>query len=151
MPTTHSSRAIAAILLVLSWTAACAGDGTGVVDGNGGTPTLSDDVQPIFTNTCALSGCHTGGSPPLELNLSSGQTFTNTVNVLAGETVSTTMLMRILPEQPDSSYLVHKIQGTHLEEDVGGSGSRMPLTGCCLSSSQIMTIRDWIAAGAANN
>jgi hypothetical protein len=83
------------------------------------------------------------------MNLGSGQSFANAVNVPALETAATTGLMRILPGQPDSSYLVHKIEGTHL--DVGGSGSRMPLSGCCLSSSQIKTIRDWIAAGAQRN
>jgi hypothetical protein len=145
------SQTVTAFLLLVLWTTACAGYGTEAVDGDGGPATFSGGVQPIFTNSCALSGCHTGDSPPLGLNLSAGNAYANTVNVPASETASTTMLMRILPGQPDSSYLVHKIQGTHLDEDVGGSGSRMPLSGCCLSSGQIATIRDWIAAGAVNN
>lgn len=125
------------------------GDGTGNGNGGGAVSTLSGSVQPILTASCAVPGCHTGSAPPQDLDLSEGQTFTNTVNVPANETAQTTMLMRIRPEQPDSSYLVHKIQGTHVA--AGGSGGRMPLSGCCLSTTQINTIRAWVTAGALNN
>lgn len=149
------TRTFIAIGVFVTLMAACAGDGTGL-DANGnpigsdttGTmgPSLSVDVQPILTANCAFSGCHGGTAPAQNQNLSAGQTFANVVNVPANEAP---VLMRIRPNQPDSSYLVHKIQGT--QASVGGSGGRMPLGGAPLSAGEIQTIRDWVAAGAPDN
>jgi hypothetical protein len=58
-------------------------------------------------------------------------------------------LLRVKAGDPDSSYLVHKIQGT--QGTVGGSGGQMPLGRSPLSQDNIDIIRDWIAAGALNN
>lgn len=141
----------ALLVLVL---AGCAGDGTGL-DENGnpiGTPppddevTLSGHVQPIFTASCAFSGCHAGSSPAVGQNLSAGQAWGSIVNVPSQEVPA---LMRVRPSAPDSSYLVHKIQGT--QGTVGGSGGRMPLGGAPLTADQIAIIRAWIAAGALDN
>lgn len=129
--------------------AGCPGDGTGL-DENGnpiGPPpeeglTLSGDVQPIFTANCAFSGCHGGANPVLGQNLSAGQAYGSIVNVTAQESPG---LKRVLPGFPDSSYLVHKIQGTQ------STGVRMPLGGPPLTDPQIATIRGWITAGAPNN
>jgi hypothetical protein len=126
---------------------ACAGDGTGVDGGNGtAAVTLSADVQPILTTSCALSGCHAGANPQEGQNLSDGQTFSNVVNVASNELPT---MDRVQPGQPDSSYLVHKIQGTHLQ--IGGSGERMPLGRSALSASEIALIRAWIQEGAKSN
>lgn len=143
-------------LLLLVLASACVGDGTGLTE-NGdpigtmppsGPPlvaTLSQDVQPIFTANCALSGCHAGANPQLAQNLSTGRTFQSVVNVLSVQS----SLLRVKPSEPDSSYLVHKVQGTHLS--VGGSGGRMPLIGGPLSQTEIDLIRAWIADGAQDN
>lgn len=80
------------------------------------------------------------------MNLGAGQTFSNVVNVAARELPS---MNRVTPSQPDNSYLVHKVQDTHM--DVGGSGSRMPLARSPLSQSDIDLIRAWIQAGAQPN
>lgn len=128
---------------------ACAGDGTGLEDGNNGGSGISfaEDIQPIFTNSCAFAGgCHAGGSPALGMNLSAGQAYQNIVSVPADQLSS---MNRIEPGEPDNSYLIHKIQGT--QSSVGGTGQRMPLTGCCLSQTQIDLIRAWVNAGAENN
>ncbi len=138
--------------LLIGWVViaatACAGDGTGLDDDNNGDAEISfaNDIQPIFTNSCALSGCHAGSSPQVGLNLSEGQSFQNIVSVASVELAS---MNRITPGEPDNSYLIHKIQGT--QGSVGGVGDRMPLTGCCLSQAQIDTIRAWGEAGAENN
>ncbi len=123
---------------------ACAGDGTGLalvsrVD----QVTLSGDVQTIFTSTCTFPGCHAGTNPQRGMNLSVGQTFANVVNVPAME-LST--MNRVTPGQPDDSYLVHKVQGTHLA--VGGSGFQMPIGRSPLTQTEIDLIRAWISAGA---
>ena len=126
---------------------ACAGDGTGLELVSGvDQVTLSGDVQPIFTSTCALSGCHAGTNPTLDMNLSEGQTFANVVNVPAMELAT---MNRVTPGQPNSSYLVHKVQGTHLDE--GGSGFQMPIGRSPLTQTEIDLIRAWISAGAKQN
>ncbi len=137
-----------AIIGLVCVAAACAGDGTGLEGGDGGNggPTLSLDVQPIFTTTCAFSGCHAGSNPEEGQNLSAGQTFANVVNVPSMQLPS---LNRVTPGRPDSSYLVLKLRGTHL--DVGGSGDQMPLGGMPLSMNQLGTIGLWILNGALNN
>ncbi len=142
----HGSRLTSTIIAVAAGVA-CAGDGTGVGNGNGngGVVTLSGDVQPILSQNCTLSGCHSGTSPAQGQNLSTDQTWANTVNVPANQAA----MMRILPGKPDSSYLVHKIQGT--QATVGGFGGRMPLGQSPLSQGDIDKIREWIQAGALNN
>lgn len=138
---------------------ACVGDGTGLdengnpigtgpVCGTPGNPPCGpfDPIQAIFTANCALSGCHAGVQPQQGQNLSEGQAYANIVDVPANEQPN---LMRVRPFLPDSSYLVHKIQGTHV--GVGGSGGQMPLGRIPLTQAQIDLIRDWITAGAPNN
>jgi hypothetical protein len=144
-------------LILVTFLLGCAGDGTGL-DENGmpirdGPPpvpepsaTLSGHVQPILSANCALSGCHAGPNPVLGQNLSVGRTFGSVVDVPSVEVPS---LRRVRPFLPDSSYLVHKIQGT--QAAVGGSGDRMPLIGGALTEDEIALIRAWIAGGALDN
>ena len=139
-------RSVAGPVVVLLLVA-CAGDPTGD-NGNGnggGTPTLLDDIQPIFRSNCALSGCHAGISPQQGMNLSAGISHANTVGVASNQSP----LLRIMAGNPDSSYLVHKIQGT--QGTVGGSGLQMPRGRSPLSQADIDRIRAWITAGALNN
>lgn len=150
-----NSRLVRLVTVVAAvYGAACAGDGSNLTDpgddnssGSGGVAGsgFAAVVQPIFTANCALSGCHAGASPAQGMNLSSGQAYGNIVNVPSVES----RLLRVKPGQPDSSYLVHKIQGT--QTTVGGSGGRMPLGRAALSQTQIDVIRQWIADGAPNN
>ena len=111
------------------------------------TVTLSSHVQPIFSVSCALSGCHAGANPAEMQNLSAGQALSNIVNVVSVQ--ANPAMNRVTPGDPAQSYLVHKIEGT--QGSVGGSGSRMPLTGSPLSANQIAIIRSWITKGALDN
>ena len=143
---------ITAVLVSLG----CAGDGTGLdASGNplgpgGGSVdtavSLSRNVQPVFTASCAFSGCHAGSSPAAALNLSQGRTFANTVNRPSQEVPA---LMRVRPSQPDSSYLIMKLEGT--AGSAGGVATRMPLGGNPLPAAQIDLIRRWILAGALDD
>ncbi len=142
---------LAAGLPLLAILACGGGDSTGPGGGNGGTtvptnPTLSLDVQPIFTASCALAGCHAGTAPAQGQDLSAGNTFGNTVDIPSEQLPS---MNRITPGDPTQSYLVHKIEGT--QTSVGGTGSRMPFGRAALSSTQIATITAWITSGAPNN
>jgi hypothetical protein len=55
-------------------------------------------------------------------------------------------LARVKPKSPDDSYLIRKVEGTHLK--AGGTGGRMPLGGPALDEASIAVIRTWILAGA---
>lgn len=102
-------------------------------------------VQSIFTQNCAFSSCHAGSSPREGMNLSAGQAYANIVGVSSSQVPR---LDRVTPSNPDSSYLVLKLEGQ--AGLVGGIGTRMPLGGS-LTQAQIDTIRAWIATGAPNN
>lgn len=107
----------------------------------GPTVSFSADVQTIFTNSCALSGCHSGPSPSSGLNLQAGNAYAEIVNGNAAQS----NLDLISPGSLEESYLYQKI-------DPNGSrvGSRMPLSGS-ISPEQINTIATWITEGAQNN
>lgn len=106
--------------------------------------TLTELQASIFSPQC--SSCHTGGggSLPASMNLSSASaTFAALVNVASSQQPA---VQRVQPGNPDSSYVVLKLQGA-----AGINGSRMPLGGPFLDAATIDQVRSWIAAGAANN
>lgn len=108
---------------------------------------FATDVQTIFnTSTPACTNCHPSAAG---MNLAPGSSYASIVDQSASEVPA---MKRVRPFMPDSSYLVHKIQGT--QNTVGGSGARMPL-GCsgsgCLSNASINIIRNWILQGAPQN
>jgi len=111
----------------------------------GALVSLSTDVQPIFTAHCALAGCHTGPSPREDLDLGAGQSFSHLVSVTSHECGS---FKRVLPGQPDASYLVFKIEGP---PQPCFSGDRMPEEAPPLPAADQNTIRTWILQGALNN
>jgi hypothetical protein len=106
-------------------------------------PTLTQLQADIFTPICSV--CHTGvgASLPGSQNLTAGHTFASLVNVTSIEVPS---MKRIVPGDPDSSYLVLKIQGSP-----GIVGVQMPASGGPLTQAQIDEVRAWVAAGALNN
>jgi SdrD B-like protein len=109
------------------------------------TVKFATHVQSVFNGFC--TGCHsTAGGAPMGLKLTSDSAYALTVEHAAGEAAG---LKRIRTSLPDSSYLIHKIQGTHA--GVGGSGDRMPSGLPALPNQTIRMIRRWVAAGAANN
>jgi len=118
-------------------------DGGQPVCDNGGLPvsrSLAADVQPIFSNNCALSGCHSGSSPTGGQNLEAGMAFANIVDVTAqGDSGET----RVIPYNAQDSFLVKRIEGRVTPQ--------MPLGMAPLPDGEITAIRTWIAEGAWNN
>ena len=110
--------------------------------GGGGSVSFAGDIQPVFSQSCALSGCHTGASPDEGLDLSAGQAYSNTVNVASRERPE---LDRIEPGDPDNSYLIRKILGANI------SGSRMPLNRAPLDAAVIQMFETWVQEGALDN
>lgn len=140
---------IALYSLFVSSVAAClAGDGTGVVPGVC-TPNPTPDpglfapVQDIFTNSCALSNCHAGANASAGQNLSQGVAISNIVCV---PSTQVSRLFRVQAGNPDSSYLILKVEGN--AGVVGGVGTQMPLIPPLLTQQEVTAIRAWILAGA---
>lgn len=104
--------------------------------------TFSRVQAEIFTPSCALSGCHAGGSPQAGMDLSAGKSYASTVGVRASESTRP----RIAPGDPASSYLISKTAG-----DATISGSRMPLGGPYLPDSAQKLLVDWVQRGAPND
>lgn len=107
------------------------------------TVSFATDVMGVFNAHC--NNCHTAGGAPAQLNLDPGSAYANTVDVPATELNS---MDRIEPGDPDGSYLINKLQNTHVS--VGGSGSFMPPSGT-LPQAEIDLMRTWVTEGALNN
>jgi hypothetical protein len=115
-------------------------------------PTLSSIQRNIFTTTdsagrAACTNCHTtagGRVPPVGMDLGSPNVHGQIVNVAA---VGKPGAIRIIPGDPENSYLIHKIEGR-----TGIAGLRMPRSGPpYLTDGQIRVIKRWIELGALNN
>ena len=100
------------------------------------------DLQPILDENCVA--CHQSGSAEQGLVLEDGKAHQDIVRVRSHQA----KLSLVTPGTPDASYLLRKLEGSHVK--AGGSGARMPL-GDPLGPKQIMMFRTWIADGAKNN
>jgi hypothetical protein len=157
---------------------------------------FKDDVMPIFGFACAGSSCHSGSRPKADLFLgpkcdySNGDCIwpdqPNTDNPAAGQPITqadidkvhsqllassltASAAKRVVPSDPDASFLVDKIAGiqndkgltctnTETNAEVGPCGQWMPYTGGPLcgrgsasGQARVDTIVNWIAQGAKNN
>jgi len=101
------------------------------------------DLMPTIKRRCGA--CHITGDEPGKMALIPGKAYASLVDQPSVEAP----LKRVEPGAAERSYLVHKLQGTHLE--VGGSGVRMPFHQGPLPAKQIQQVRDWIDQGARNN
>lgn len=98
-------------------------------------PSLESLQANVFTPSCALSSCHDDISQASGLNLSAGKSLGSLVNVASSLESS---FMRVAPQDPDASYLIRKVEGSHTV------GERMPLFGEPLSAAQLGALRGWI-------
>ena len=107
-------------------------------------PTLSS-IQGIFTQNCAISGCHAGPNALLGLDLSAGQSYNNMVGVQSKEAPA---LQIVSPNSPDDSYLIVKLEGS---ARMAAGTMLMPIGRSPLNENDINNIRDWILDGAKDN
>ena len=111
-------------------------------------PSFSSIQQEIFSSgdssgRPACTNCH---NPTLNrggLDLSPAVSYNNLVNVASRLRAGA---VRVIPGDPENSYLIHKLEGRSTI-----AGVRMPLGGPFLESGQILVIRRWIETGAPNN
>lgn len=104
---------------------------------------FSKAIAPIFRVQCAT--CHMTGSEPGSMKLYPSAAHQSLVGVAS----ASSPLPRVAPGEPKQSYLLHKLQGTHL--NVGGEGVQMPFAQPPLSEDNLQLIRRWIEQGAKNN
>ena len=115
------------------------------------TPTPGPALQPTFSsiNTQVLQvwciGCHSGvGRPPDGgLRLDSSAAYGELVNA---RSIGKPSAVRVVPGDPNSSYLIHKLEG---RSDI--IGDRMPFGGPSLAQTDVDVIRTSITRGAQNN
>jgi hypothetical protein len=114
-------------------------------------PTFASVQKEIFESTDAAGrvacvNCHTntGRNPSGGMNLNHDVAYDQIVNVPSARKPGA---IRVIPGDPEHSYLVHKIEG--LSDIVG---IRMPFSGPpYLTDGQILILKRWIANGAARN
>ena len=75
------------------------------------------------------------------LDLRAGASYRELVSVRA----ESEPFLRVVPGDPDGSYLVRKLEGRQ------SVGDRMPQTGAPLDSIDLANIRNWISQGAPDN
>lgn len=163
-------------LLVLLGAAAPQGEagccGTGTVDDTcydyanftSATPvvTFKANVLPIFQKSCNSAPCHGADTPPAGqpyLGPTSGSATTGQIDKFRAQNVNVasakaSSMMLIDPDNPEASFLMHKVDNTLTCSDVdcGDScGAAMPIGTAPLSLEERDTIRRWIAQGAKNN
>jgi hypothetical protein len=106
---------------------------------NGGTlePTFASIQANVFTPIC--TACHAGALPPEGLRLDAASSYGMLVGIASVQVPS---LQRVNPGNPNSSYLIQKLEGT------AAVGVRMPDGQPPLPQSTIDVIRQWILDGA---
>ncbi len=98
-----------------------------------------DAVVVLFSNSCALGGCHVAPNPALQLDLSPSAFQSNLVGVPAAEIYGG---LRVRPSDSTDtgSYLLCKI-----DPECVPVGDHMPLDGG-LAPNQIALLRAWVAS-----
>lgn len=104
---------------------------------------FSAQIQPFLNQQCYA--CHLTGATSGGVNLEPGASFSNLVGIPSSESP----LPRVTAGDPELSYLIHKLRGTHLE--VGGSGLQMPMGGGQVSEEILDLVSQWITEGAIDN
>ena len=113
------------------------------------TPTFSSIQRDIFNarDSSGRPGC-------ISCHNAAGARFTGNLSLVEGVSYQALVgvastgkagAIRVVPGNPDASYLLNKVLGTDIV------GDRMPRLGPYLSDGQIRIIRRWIELGAMND
>ena len=127
------------LALALALLAGCPGslEDPGRFEAGVGGAAVCPDIPTLFTQSCAISGCHTATSPAGALDLASADVFTR----LSGMKASGGPGVLIDPSSPADSVLYTKLTATP------PFLSRMPLTGGALDPATVSCVLAWIEAG----
>ena len=115
---------------------------SGAVEGE--SVSFEADLLPVLKARCAV--CHMTGKEPGGMALTPDKAWSDLVSQ---DALGAAGWQRVAPNDPDASYLMHKLWGSH--RSVGGSGSRMPMHQPALPKSVQEQFASWILAGAPDN
>jgi hypothetical protein len=101
------------------------------------------DVAPVLATNCAM--CHQDAAPMGALSL----TPDSARAMLVGMPSTQAPMRRVEPGHPEQSYLIRKLQGTHVA--AGGKGLAMPIGQAPLTKDEFELVRRWISQGAPDN
>ena len=101
---------------------------------------LSDIQTKVFNVSCALSGCHGSTNNQAGLLLTTGNSFSNLVNV---QSILFSQFNRVEPNNSANSLLIKILKGE--------VSPRMPFNRTPLSDAVIDSIAKWIDNGAIDN
>jgi hypothetical protein len=107
--------------------------------------TFQEIQQRIFdARGCNVGTCH-GPFPAADLDLRPGASYVELIDVLANNaTAAAAGKKRVVSGNPAASFLSQKLHGT-----MGvGEGGQMPVVGGPLTTTELLLIDAWIAAGA---
>ena len=108
-------------------------------------PTAADVQELVFTTACATSGCHSEPTFAGDLDLSAASTSHEAlVDTEPTNRVARNLgLIRVVPGDPDSSFLFRK-----LTEPGTGEGAPMPSSQTRLTAPYVDLVARWISQGA---
>jgi hypothetical protein len=107
---------------------------------------FAKDIQPIFTESCAVSMCHNASTRKEGLDLSEGRAWNEIVGQATKQCNGSKVLIR--PKNPEGSYLLDKMR----DEDLCGTSKRMPPpTSTQLFNGEVKKIERWVCQGALDN
>ena len=105
-------------------------------------PGFEQVIVPILNRHCVMCHMTDGAQGGLSLHPQPHA-------ALVGVASTQCALLLVAPGDVESSYLYHKLVGSHL--GVGGEGASMPYQRDLLQGNDIDAIRQWIAQGAHDN
>lgn len=137
-------RTLPVIALVAAALSGCSGspeNGNASLQAEADKSLFQAEIAPLLASNCAT--CHMTGQEAGNMALIPAKAIESLVGV---KSVEAPDLVRVVPGDPDASYLVMKLEGTHLAK--GGTGAQMPFGAAPLPKETIAKIRQWIAEGA---
>jgi hypothetical protein len=129
---------------------------------------FATNIAPVFQTSCAMAGggigCHSAGNASPFLGSSDGGADAATIlaSIVGIEAGEDPEMDYIAPNQPEQSYLMHKMDGDQctlaaqcalsIYQESPACGSSMPfLSNHLLPVSTRDQVRAWISQGAQNN
>ena len=140
MSSARDKSTTALCLLAVAALAGCAGNGKGLdasgnpVSGGGGSTPLTATLQSIQANvfTPICTKCHIGGGAPEGLQRDAAHSYSLLVGVASAEQPS---VMRVAPGDPDSSYIIRKLENANLPRSRLSHRTRACMNSTCAKGS----------------
>jgi len=116
--------------------------------------TFTGDVLPIFSASCAFVSCHgseTGPQGGVYLGADSALVYSNLVGVASTYLPA---MPRVDPGNPGNSFLLHRVDGdacTLPGCTTTECSELMPQDSTALPEAELLTLRAWVAQGAASD